>query len=386
MEVQQRCIKSVLDNTLPGSSFDEKGVSNYCEIYEKMAASFPMGEDGQLKWKSILNKLKEDHLKKDYDCIVGLSGGVDSSYLLHLAVKEGLKPLAVYLDNGWSTESSVNNIKSMTRALNVDLETVVLNYEEIKDLMLAYMKAGLPWIDFPTDFAIQATLFKVAKRENIKAILIGYDFRSEGKQPTEWTYGDYKQLNYISKKFGKQKLKSYPVMKFHQLVFWSIIGKIKMIRPFYYFKYNKQAAKEYLMKNYEWQDYGGHHHENAFTKFAVAFWLPKKFNIDKRIITYSAQILSGQLSRNKALELLNNPAISEDEGEKLKNYVIKKLGISKEEFNSIWNSKNHSFYDYPSYFPYLNNFIKLAIPVFKHIFPWKPALFYEMEVRKNHKK
>jgi asparagine synthetase B (glutamine-hydrolysing) len=213
LEVKSKvCKLGIWDETIPGVSFDNRGVSNYAKIQLKLMEDFPRGEIGEKQWQKIVLDIKKTTNNRKYNCIVGISGGTDSSYLLHILVKKyGLKPLAVNLDNGWNSEIAVANIKTMTKSLGIDLETYVIDYEEIKDLMRCYMLAALPWIDAPTDLAIQAILYLTAQKENIKYIFLGNDFRSEGKQPTEWTYSDTKQLKYLHKKFGRVKLKTYPI-------------------------------------------------------------------------------------------------------------------------------------------------------------------------------
>ena len=236
-----------------------------------------------------------------------LAGELIASYLLHIAKKEfELRPLAVNLDNGWSSEIAVQNIKKVTKALDIDLETYVIDYEEVKAVLRAYMKANLPWVDGPTDNAIKTTLFKVAEREGIKYVLNGSDFRSEGKQPSEWTYTDSRQMLYVMKKFENIKLKTYPYQSLFNIVNSTLIKKIEDYRPFNSIDYQKKVAQEFLKKEYGWEYYGGHHHENVFTKFAIAYWMPKKFGIDKRIITLSS-ILSREISKDTASEKLKNP-------------------------------------------------------------------------------
>ena len=204
------CQRGLWNSTIPGIEFDENGVSNYAKMFDKYVEQYPRGQKGKDDWDKYLSEIKLAGKNKKYDCIIGVSGGTDSSYLMHLAIKQGLRPLAVTLDNGWSSDVSVQNIKNVTNALKIDLETYVIDYEEIKDIQKSYIKAGLPWIDFPTDQAIKSVLYRIANRENIKYILIGHDFRSEGSQPNEWTYGDSKQIKYIQKKFGTKKLKTFP--------------------------------------------------------------------------------------------------------------------------------------------------------------------------------
>lgn len=380
------CNRSLHDSTVPGIVFDEKGECNYCKIYDKLCESFPRGKRGESDWNNLIQKVKIKGKNKNYDCIIGVSGGTDSCWLIHLAVKAGLRPLAVNLDNGFNTDVAVKNIKNLIGSLGVDLKTYVINYEEVKDLLLCYMKASLPWIDVPTDLAILSSLYKVASKMGIKYVFVGNDFRSEGSQPREWTYCDGLQLSHLHKKFGSVKLKTYPNLKLSNLVFYSYIKQIKMVRPFYYLEYNKKEAQQILKDEYGWEYYGGHHHENIFTKFAVSYWLPKKFNIDKRIITLSAQVLSGQLNREKAMEELSKTPYDVKQMELDKYYTIKKLDIKEDEFDEIWARPNKFYYNYPSYFPAIKKFLNIVEPLFKYLLPWKPMMFYQMEVRKDAKK
>lgn len=380
------CTLGIWNETVPGITFDEDGISNYARIQQHLMQDFPQGEKGKQDWQQTVEGIKAQGKGKSYDCIVGVSGGTDSSYLLHLAKEYGLRPLAVNLDNGWSSDIALKNIKKMTSALNIDLETYVIDYEEIKDILRSYLRAGLPWIDNPTDQAIHAVLYKYARREGLKTILIGADFRSEGKQPTEWTYSDQKQLRYLHKRFGNVPLKTYPRMSFFQQSYWGYIRGIKLTSPFNYLEYNKQAAQQMLIDQYDWQYYGEHHHENLFTKWVIGYWMYEKFNIDKRIITYSAQVLNNILTRDEALQIVTRKPYKDEKIEEETQFVLKKLDVSKEEFQQVWNAPNKSFTDYPSYYPMIRKFARFIIPITKYILPVKPKLFYEMEQRKEHGK
>lgn len=328
-------------------------------MFDEMLRLYPRGKYGRQQWNKFFRKIKEDGKGKKYDCIIGVSGGTDSSYLMYVA-KEiyKLRPLAVTFDNGWSSEISVRNIQKVTKKLDIDLETYVVNYEEMKDILLSYMKASLPWTDFPTDHAIKSTLYRVARNENIGYILIGHDFRSEGSQPLEWTYSDSYQLSYINKVFGTRKLKSFPNMGMLEYLYLSQIVKIKMLYPFFYLNYNKQDAQNFLEKKFGWQYYGGHHHENSFTKFSIAFWMKEKFKIDKRLITLSAQVISGKVSREEALNEISKSPYSESSYNREINFIIDKLGISLDEYNDILKLENKDFRSYPSYYPLINLFRK----------------------------
>jgi len=365
------CNRGIWDTSVPDIQFDENGVSNYCRFQELMMHTYPRGEEGLADWKNFVSQMKKKGKKRDYDCVVGVSGGVDSSYLLILMKEYGLRPLAVNLDNGFNSDIAVQNIYKVTKALDIDLETYVIDYEEIKDLLYAYMRAGIPWIDAPTDVAIKSVMYKMALKENIKFIIRGNDFRSEGKQPREWTRGA--DVNYIHKKFGRGvRLKTYPKLPIRRIIYAGFIRKIKDIRPYYYLEYKKQDAKKMLQANFNWQDYGGHHHENLFTKFTMAYWLPEKFNIDKRRINLSAQVLSGAITREQALERVEKPFESKGALEDLRNYVLKKLDIADEEFQAIWNAKNMSASDYPANDKFVYGAIQYAKPLIKRIYAYVP--------------
>jgi N-acetyl sugar amidotransferase len=384
-EEGKRCSLGVWDNTVPGIIFDDKGISNYARIQQKLMETYPRGQLGIEEWSTIVQRVKKKGRNNKYDCIVGVSGGVDSSYLLYLLKeKYGLKPLAVTLDNGWNSEIAVKNIKLITDELSIDLETYVINYEEIKDLLRAYMRANLPWIDTPTDVAIKSVMYKIALREGIKFVFRGNDFRTEGKQPREWTYSDGKQLKYVHKKFGHlTRLKTYPYLPFWKIIYSGFIRGIKDIRPYYYLDYSKAEAKVFLEKKFGWQYYGGHHHENIFTKFAMSVWLPDKFSIDKRIINLSAQVMTGEISREEALNQLSKPSLNEEIKDEMTKYVLKKLELSENEFAVIMKSDNKSYHDYPNYENFLYFVIKYLYPLIGLVYPQKPMTFVEMEMNRK---
>lgn len=378
------CSRGIWDTTVPGITFDKKGISNYAKMFDKLVELSPEGKVGKTYWNNIVDRIKEKGKGKKYDCVIGVSGGTDSSYLLYVAKnKYGLRPLAVNLDNGWSSEIAVQNIKKVTNALEIDLETYVIDYEEVKAVLRSYMKARLPWIDGPTDNAIKSVLFKIALREGIKFVLNGSDFRSEGKQPSEWTYTDSKQMMFLLKKYERINLKTYPYQSLFDMVNSILIKKIKDYRPFNHIVYEKGPAQEFLIKEYGWEYYGGHHHENIFTKFAIGYWMPKKFGIDKRIITLSAQVLTGQITREHALEMMKHPPYDEDEMERDKEFVLKKLNFSKDDFDIIWNLKNKYYWDYPSHMPLFQRYFKLSKSFLRYFFPTPPTILVERQTRRN---
>jgi N-acetyl sugar amidotransferase len=359
--------------------FNVAGECNYCKLHDTLDRDFPNNEQGEQFLKDLIVTIKNKGRHREYDVVVGVSGGTDSTYLLHLSKELGLRPLAVHLDNGWNSEISVSNLKNSLEALDIDLITHVINWEEMKDILVSFLKAGLPWADAPTDIAIIAILYKIAAKYNVKYIFVGNNFRTEGKQPTEWTYADGKQIRYIQHTFGTQKLKTFPNQTLYELMYYGFVKGVKMVRPFYYIKYDKAEAKKFLSKTYGWVDYGGHHHESLYTKFVIAYWLTKKFGIDKRKVTFSALVRSGEMTREEALQKLSEPPYDPSQMEEDKEYVIKKLGLTEKEFIQIWNTPNKKFTDYPSYYPLYLKIKDTTKFVFKYILPFKPMVLYELE-------
>jgi len=374
------CNFGLYDESIPDIQFDESGKSNYAVLFENLNKAYPYGKVGTEFWASTVKKIKHSGKGKKYDCVIGISGGTDSCYLLHLAKQWGLRPLAVNLDNGWNSNISVQNIKKLTQALDVDLITYVVDYEEIKDLIKSYMKASLAWIDLPTDLAIKAVLYKIALKENIKYLLRGNDFRSEGSQPKDWTYGDGKQLTAIHKQFGSVPLKTFPNYTISNLLYYAFVKQIKSVYPFYYLEYDKQSAKKFLIENYDWQDYGGHHHENIFTKFAMSYWLYVKFGIDKRIITYSAKVLNKKRTREEALIELSKTPYKLRQIDALIAYLCKKLDLTKSEFDDLMTRPNKTFRDYPSYDHLLHKFDRLSRWFIPKLFLHRPQSMYRKDI------
>ena len=377
------CTRGIWDSTVPGITFDKDGVSNYARMFDRLCQAYPSGKKGRDEWELIVDKIKRDGNEKPYDCIIGVSGGTDSCYLLYLAKESGLRPLAVNLDNGWSGDVAVRNIKKVTQKLNIDLETYVINYEEVKCVLRAYLRASLPWVDSPTDLAIKAVLYKIARREGIKYILNGSDFRSEGKQPTEWTYSDAKQMLFLVNKYEHRKLVTYPYYTLFSLFYYGYILKIKMYRPYYYLDYQKKTAQDFLAKNFGWEYYGGHHHENLFTKFTIAYWLPQKFGIDKRIITLSAQILSGEITRETALSMIKNDAYQPDQFKIDREFVLKKLDLDNDQFTKLFLAPNKYYFDYPSYMPLIKKYNRIFSTLISRVLPFKPSILFENETRES---
>ncbi|EMO53306.1 N-acetyl sugar amidotransferase [Leptospira noguchii] len=341
--VYKMCSRCLCDTTIPSIRFDSNGFCNFCKSHDLLMNSYPGAEQSKKSLDLLLEKIKRDGKGKHYDCIVGISGGTDSSYTLHLAKEFGLRPLAVHFDNGWNTDQSVKNIKALTDILDVDLETYVVDWEEFKDLQISFLKAGVPCIEAPTDVAIFGTLYRIANQENVHYILGGQSFKTEGTVPKEWSYIDGTYVNTIRRTFGKSKLKNYPGLSLPALFYYMFVKRIHIIPFLNYVDYSKFEAKSLLKEVYKWSDYGGHHYENLYSKFAFGYYQFHKFGIDKRKISLSGQVRSGFLSKEDALsQIQQEPDVKEDTVD----YCIQKLGLTKSEFLEYYNKVNKTYKDY----------------------------------------
>jgi len=329
--------------------FDDRGICNYCFEYKK---KFKVRvADASLR-EEYLNNIKQDILKssigKDYDCIIGVSGGVDSTYTA-LKVKEmGLNPLAVHLDNGWNSELATHNIQKMLDILNIDLYTHVIDWTEFKNLQLSFLKASTPDGEIPTDHAISAILYDIASNYDIKYIISGNNFITEGIMPLKWAYGhiDWKYIRSVHNAFGSSKINTFPRLSLVKLFYYIIIKRIKLVSILNYIDYDKKKAMSEIEKKLGWQYYGGKHYESNYTKFFQGVILPKKFKIDKRKIHLSALILSSQIKRKEAIELLKSPVYPEDQLLGDTEYFKKKLNLNDNEYNKMITDIPKSFQDY----------------------------------------
>ena len=314
MIVNQICTNCVMDTTDSKITFDEKGVCDHCNTYYKdILPNWHTDERGHKTLEEIVAKIKKEGEGKDFDCLMGMSGGIDSSYLLYIMVKKySLRPLVFHVDAGWNSQIAVNNIERLVDGLDLDLYTEVINWEEIKDLQLAFFKSGVSHIDTPQDHAFFATMYKFASKHNIKHILTGGNYSTECvRNPLEWMYyqSDSIQLKDIYKKHGTGKLKDYPITNilWHKVLL-PYVKKIKLIRPLDFFPYNKDQAMKTLVDKFGYQEYPQKHFESRFTRFYESYWLPKKFGYDTRKVQYSSLILTNQMTRENALDKLENPA------------------------------------------------------------------------------
>ena len=354
MRQYQICTNCVMDTTDSKITFDNKGVCDHCNTYySDILPNWHTDERGDLALKKIVKKLKKEGKGKDFDCLMGMSGGIDSSYLLYvMVVKYGLRPLVFHVDAGWNSQIAVNNIERLVEGLGLDLYTEVINWEEMKDLQLAFFKSGVSQIDTPQDHSFFATMYKFASKHNIKHILTGGNYSTECvRNPLEWMYyqSDSIQLKDIYKKHGTGKLKDYPITKilWHKIYLPYVKG-IKLIRPLDYIPYDKDAAMQLLVEKYGYQKYPQKHFESRFTRFYESYWLPKKFGYDTRKVQYSSLMLTNQMTREDALEKLKHPAYDPKTIKQDFEYIATKLGISVEELQSYMDAPNKTYKDYKS--------------------------------------
>jgi N-acetyl sugar amidotransferase len=328
-----------MDTSDPEISFDKQGNCKHCNSALELATNIWFPNDyGKKQLQIIFEKIKKKGKGKDYDCILGLSGGVDSSYLAYLAVNNGLRPLVVHVDCGWNSELAVKNVENIVKKLNLELFTVVVNWEAIKDLHRAFFKASLPDQDIPQDHAIFSAVYNFADKHHIKYVLNGVNFATESIMPSNWGFQgmDYKHLKDVHKKFGKNKLVGYPhVNFFKRYIHYTFIKRMKIVNPLNYIDFDKEKAIEILKNELGWQYYGGKHYESRFTKFFQSYYLPVKFNFDKRRGHLSSLIVSGQISRAEALLKMKEELYSDTEIESDIEYVAKKLDWTTEEFKEI---------------------------------------------------
>ncbi|MCH2197519.1 MAG: N-acetyl sugar amidotransferase [Flavobacteriales bacterium] len=347
------CTKTVMDNIAdPDITFDENGVCNYFYQYQDRVEKFFVGgEEGQRQMEEVFAKIREEGKNKKYDCITGVSGGVDSTYMVYLCKKYGLRPLVVHLDNGWNSEIANQNINNIIDKCGFDLHTHVIDWEEFRDLQLSFLKASVIDLELTSDHAIFAVIYGLAQKHGITYMLNGFNITTEGILPSAWRWFKYDWLNIrsIQRQFGSKKLKTFPHVSFGKKTYYEFVKKIQTVMPLNYIDYNKEEAKELISRELGWRDYGGKHFESIITRFYQGYILPEKFGVDKRKAHLSTLIASGQMTRDEALEELKQPIYDADMLEEDKEFVLKKFGFSEAEFEAVMNAPMKAHTDYPSY-------------------------------------
>ncbi len=351
----QQCSKTVLDtNDDPNIIFDAEGVCHYVYEYEQSEAKKVVkGTEGLAQLQRLVDKIKADGKDKKYDCITGVSGGVDSTYLAYKAKEYGLRPLIVHFDNGWNSELAVQNIENIISRLGFNLFTYVINWQEFKDLQTAFFKANVIDIEALTDHAISATLYKMAAEHNIKYILSGNNIVTEGILPPNWVFKDERNIKDIHKQFGSVPLKTFPFMSPKQKSYYHNVKGIEIIEPLNYLPYNKKEVKQVIISELGWRDYGGKHYESIFTRFYQGYILPHKFKVDKRKAHLSTLICSGQMTRDEVLEELKKPIYDAEQCKIDKEFFLKKMGFTEQDFDQYIQTppRDHKAFDhYKSFF------------------------------------
>ena len=343
-----------MDTTDSAIVFDSEGVCDHCRTFEeKVLPNWRTDDKGYSELEKILDQVRKDGKDRDFDCIIGVSGGFDSSYLVHLAKQKfNLRPLVFHVDAGWNSDIAVNNIQRLIDALDLDLFTEVIDWEEMKDLQLAFFKSGVPHIDVPQDHAFFATMYKFASKYGVKNILTGANLSTECiRNPLEWMYyqSDSLQLRDIHRQFGLIKLQSYPVTSILWHKVWlPYFRGIKVHRPLNFVPYIKEDAKAILMKNYGWKPYPQKHFESRFTKFYESYWLFERFGYDVRKVQFSSLIVTNQMERDDALTKLQELPYNKVEIVHDLEYVATKLGITTNELNKYFELPKKTFEDYRS--------------------------------------
>ena len=353
----QICKSCVMDTSDKNIKFDQSGVCDYCQNYNSVIKPYLDDniKNSEVYFDNLVKNLKRQHSKNksEYDCLIGFSGGIDSSYLVYYVVQElKLNPLLFHVDTGWNNKIAISNIENFIDKYDLDLHTEVIDWNEIRDIQLSFFKAQVPTVDAIQDHAIWAATFKYAKENNFKYIFTGGNLHTECiREPIYWHYhaGDLTQIHDIHNKFGNVKINKFPTCDIlsYQILYKYLYG-IRIVQPLNYINFSKQKAIDQLNKELDWKDYGGKHHESIFTKFVEGYWLPTKFGIDKRRVHYSSLIMSKEITREEALDQISKPSYNHDELYKDFNYIALKLGIKYEELKNIYSGKNKYHYDYKS--------------------------------------
>ena len=349
-----------MDSSDPNILFNEKGESDYCRNFnEDILPNWHTGETGKIELLKIAKKIRKEGKGKDFDCIIGLSGGLDSSYVAHVA-KEimGLRPLLLHVDAGWNTEKAVSNIEKLVNGLNLDLYTEVIDWEKIKNVQVAFLKSQIPDQDLPQDAAFFSSLYKFARKYKIKSVITGANFSTECcREPLEWGgYPgiDFTLFNDIVSKFGNKEIGMFPIVDILKYKIWDrYINGMKVVKPLNLVPFIKKDAEKLLNDKYGWEPYKHKHHESRFTRFYEDYWLPRKFGYEKRRAHFSSLILTNQMSRDEAIKRISKPEMDEIFLKKEFEYVANKLDLSVEELNNIFNAPNLTFESYKNKMKYI---------------------------------
>jgi N-acetyl sugar amidotransferase len=332
----------------PSMSFDGDGVCSHCQRFDLMRQVRMCDQHGDAPLEALVQRMKRDGADREYDCVVGVSGGVDSTFLAAVLKNRGLRPLAVHFDNGWNSELAVSNIERALHKLDVELLTYVVEWNEFRDIQISFLRAGTPDGEVPTDHGVYACLWQTAARLNVRYVASGMNFATESSSVPDWAYGhiDWRYIKDVHRRFGSTPIRSFPHFSLRRLMWWMAVRGMRWVSPLNYLQYKRHDAVRYLQENLGWRDYGGKHHESIYTRFYQSWYLPTKFGIDKRVIHLSDMIRSGQLGRDAALRELQLPPVAPDVAAADRDYVVKKLGLSADEFDAILRAPPRTFRHY----------------------------------------
>jgi N-acetyl sugar amidotransferase len=341
-----------MDTSDPKIEFDDQGICNRCRGYEITHAQYvPPPEKREALMKQAVEEMKRAGKGKDYDCVIGVSGGVDSTYTAWLVKQLGLRPLAVHVDNGWNSNLAVTNIENCLRRLGIDLYTEVLDWDEFRDLQLAFLKASTPDSEIPTDHAILASVMRKAAELGVRHIVWGVNVPTEGLAVPTWSMGhfDWKYIRSVQRQFGAGKLRTFPHFTLLRMAWWRYVRRIRSVYLLNLVDFKKEEAEQVIQREVEYQPYEGKHHESIYTRFFQSYILPRKFGFDKRRAHLSTLIMSGQMTRDAALIEMTREIYPAETMREDKKFVVKKLGIPEAEFDAIMAKPSLTFWDYPSY-------------------------------------
>jgi N-acetyl sugar amidotransferase len=344
------CRRCVMDTSDPNITFDADGVCNHCHRYDQLVRErVHTGEEGRRLLAGLVAGIKADGAGRPYDCIIGVSGGVDSTFVAWQVKRLGLRPLAVHLDNGWNSEIAVSNISTVLRVMSIDLHTEVLDWEEFRDIQLSFLKASVPDAEIPTDHAIFACLHHTATRFGVRHVITGTNIRTETHMPMAWSHGhfDFGYIKAIQRQFGTRPIRTLPHYSFYEYL--TSFGAHQTLDILDYVDYSKSAALVLLQDSLGWRDYGGKHFESIYTRWYQGVYLPKKFGYDKRRSHLSSRICSGELTREFALAELQGPPYATQLQEDDATYVAKKLGITRPALDAMMAAPARRFSDFASY-------------------------------------
>ena len=354
------CTNCIMDTSDSNIRFDARGWCDYCNNYhQNILPSWHTDDTGAQQLAKAVEEIKRAGRSRDYDCVIGLSGGVDSSYVTYLAKEElGLRPLLLHVDAGWNSQQAVNNIEKLVDGLGLDLHTEVVDWREMRDLQLAFFKAQVPHLDTPQDHAFFAGLYNFAAKHGVNYILTGANYSTECvREPLEWHYhaSDLRQLKDIHRRFGSQPLKTFPMADiFTYKLYYRYLKGVRVVKPLNHVPYIKETAMQMLVDRFGWQRYAHKHYESRFTRFYEGYWLPTKFGYDKRRAHFSSLILTGKMTRAEALERVSQPAYDADTIAHDFEYVATKLDIGVDALRELMRGPNRTYRDYQNSMPLIN--------------------------------